>query len=278
MAIVGIRELSQYTTRVLRKLERTGEPVIVTRHGHPVGVLTKADETELESVILATAPEHRKRSRRARENDAAGLGRGLAEVAAERGIALPAEAGGAGTAPDLEGSVHSVIAAEFAPMSKVLSGSLEDEAVAEETDKAIEKVVAALDDAVFAAGDPEAEPEDALEASEQMASAVRDLWTSELIEAQEEAPPARKDVSRFRDDAVGEVTRIVVEEGGDSISKQAYLLKGVSGMARSKLIVKHGHKGSILTGGARRFRANFGRKGLAKRSNLRGRRKKRAGA
>src|SRR5437763_1772531 len=57
MAIVGIRELSRDTSRVIKRFEETGEPVIVTREGRPIGALVSIDQRQVEDLILATAPE-----------------------------------------------------------------------------------------------------------------------------------------------------------------------------------------------------------------------------
>lgn len=90
--IVGIRELSRDTSRIIQEFERTGEPVIVTREGLPIGALVAVDQQQLQDLVLATAPEFIQRRRHAEEEVRAGQTRSVQEVAAERGIELPAEA------------------------------------------------------------------------------------------------------------------------------------------------------------------------------------------
>lgn len=89
--VVGIRELSRDTSRIIKEFERTGEPVIVTREGQPIGALVAVDRRRLEDLVLATAPEFVDRRRRADEEVRDGETRSLQALAAERGIELPAE-------------------------------------------------------------------------------------------------------------------------------------------------------------------------------------------
>lgn len=89
--VVGIRELSRDTSRIVQEFERTGEPVIVTREGRPIGALVAVDQRRLEDLVLATAPEFVERRRRAEEEVRAGQTQSLRELAAERGVEPPAE-------------------------------------------------------------------------------------------------------------------------------------------------------------------------------------------
>lgn len=58
MATVSIRELSRNASNVVDKVARTGRPALVTRHGAPVVAVVPIDETELEDLVLAKAPEY----------------------------------------------------------------------------------------------------------------------------------------------------------------------------------------------------------------------------
>src|SRR6185436_17879250 len=83
MAVIGIRQLSRETSRVIKEFEESGEPVIVTREGKPIGALMPLSETQLQDLVLATASEFRPRGERSRQT------RLLREAAAERHIDLP---------------------------------------------------------------------------------------------------------------------------------------------------------------------------------------------
>jgi len=90
MAVIGIRQLSRETSRVIQDFEETGEPVIVTREGRPIGALVPVGETELEDLVLGMAPEFRP------GHDRTGMpveeeSISLEEAAAERGIELDEE-------------------------------------------------------------------------------------------------------------------------------------------------------------------------------------------
>src|SRR5262245_35326666 len=85
MATVGIRELSRETSRVIKQFEETGEPLIITRENRPIGVLQAVDSSQLEDLVLATAPEFQESSQRTREAVEAGTTRSLDDLADERG-------------------------------------------------------------------------------------------------------------------------------------------------------------------------------------------------
>ena len=72
MHTIGIRDLANRASAVIGDIERTQDPVIVTRHGRPVAVVSAIDEDALYDFILATAPEYAQNMRDA-------------EAAAERG-------------------------------------------------------------------------------------------------------------------------------------------------------------------------------------------------
>lgn len=91
MAVVGIRELSHSTSRVIRNFEKTGEPVIVTREGRPIGALVPVDQAQLQDIALATAPELRKAFARAAADIEAGRTRPIEDVARDYGVEVPEE-------------------------------------------------------------------------------------------------------------------------------------------------------------------------------------------
>jgi prevent-host-death family protein len=84
MAFVGIRTLSRDTSRVIKDFEETGEPVILTREGKPIGALVPVDERQVEELVLATAPEFQG----APDEEAGSEIVSLGEIAARRGLAL----------------------------------------------------------------------------------------------------------------------------------------------------------------------------------------------
>jgi len=57
METVGVRDLANRASAVLEQLEETGQPILVTRHGRPVAVLSAIDQEALHDYVLASAPE-----------------------------------------------------------------------------------------------------------------------------------------------------------------------------------------------------------------------------
>lgn len=53
---VGIRELKNRATEILREVEERGSHVVVTRHGRPSALILPIDSPEAEDYILAHAP------------------------------------------------------------------------------------------------------------------------------------------------------------------------------------------------------------------------------
>lgn len=51
MPQVGIRELKNRTSEIVRAVRERGAQYIVTHQGHPVGVLLPVDETSLEAAV-----------------------------------------------------------------------------------------------------------------------------------------------------------------------------------------------------------------------------------
>jgi prevent-host-death family protein len=81
---VGVRDLANRASAVLDGLEQGGQPVIVTRRGHPVAVLSPIDVEEFHDYVLANAPEFVEGRRAAEERFARGeYGQPLEDVMAE---------------------------------------------------------------------------------------------------------------------------------------------------------------------------------------------------
>lgn len=53
---MGIREFARHVSRHLEQVERTGRPLVLTRHGKPVAALIAIDAADLEDFMLAHAP------------------------------------------------------------------------------------------------------------------------------------------------------------------------------------------------------------------------------
>jgi prevent-host-death family protein len=130
MAFVGIRDLSRDTSRVIREFEESGEPLIITREGKPIGALMPVTERQVEDIVLATAPEFRPAAREpGQPRDA----QPLDEYAAEQGVILDEEADGAENAEPVEfvevfageAAKPSVVAAETAQFAELSASAAE---------------------------------------------------------------------------------------------------------------------------------------------------------
>ena len=55
--MIGIRELRNRATQVLRSLEERRSGVIVTRHGRPAALILPIDAPEAEDYVLSHAPD-----------------------------------------------------------------------------------------------------------------------------------------------------------------------------------------------------------------------------
>ncbi|MBV9607317.1 MAG: type II toxin-antitoxin system Phd/YefM family antitoxin [Solirubrobacterales bacterium] len=81
---VGIRELSHSVSAVVSEVERTGEPVVITRHGHPAAAIFPVSGDRLQALILQLIPHLvRDGFARADEDLAAGRTYALEDVLAE---------------------------------------------------------------------------------------------------------------------------------------------------------------------------------------------------
>jgi len=84
MQTVGVRELVNRASVLLDELGNGGQPVIVTRHGQPVAVLSAIDAEAFYDYVLAQAPEFVRGRQEADEEISRGeLGKPLTEVVAE---------------------------------------------------------------------------------------------------------------------------------------------------------------------------------------------------
>ena len=55
--VVGVRDLKNRTTEILRSIEKSGSAVVVTRHGKPTALILPMGSPEAEDYILSHAPE-----------------------------------------------------------------------------------------------------------------------------------------------------------------------------------------------------------------------------
>lgn len=88
MEIVSVRDLARRMRELLDKVETTGEPVLVTRRGRPVGVFYSVAEGDLEDFVLAHAPEFTTAMREADEELTAGATVSLREAWGESTTAV----------------------------------------------------------------------------------------------------------------------------------------------------------------------------------------------
>lgn len=54
---IGIRDLKNRATEILRTMSETGAAVVVTRHGRPTALILPIESAEAEDYVLAHAPE-----------------------------------------------------------------------------------------------------------------------------------------------------------------------------------------------------------------------------
>jgi prevent-host-death family protein len=55
--VTGIREFARNVSRYVERVETTGRPLVLTRHGKPVAALIALEAGDLEGFILAHAPD-----------------------------------------------------------------------------------------------------------------------------------------------------------------------------------------------------------------------------
>lgn len=56
MATIGIRELSRRTPDVLREVQDTGAPLVITKRGEPIAAIVPVNERQAEAFLLAESP------------------------------------------------------------------------------------------------------------------------------------------------------------------------------------------------------------------------------
>lgn len=78
-----MRELSRRASEIVKRVQKSGRPVVVTRHGRPAVALVEIDRHALEDLILATVPEFTAGLKRADTELRQGKTRELSEVLAE---------------------------------------------------------------------------------------------------------------------------------------------------------------------------------------------------
>lgn len=228
MAVVGIRQLSRETCRVVKDFEESGEPVILTREGRPIGALMPLSETQLQDLVLATAPEFRPR----REEAGGGRPRRtrpLREAAAERGIDLPAGPAAEGTPTGEDAALEelgaSVTESELRPLARILSRPL-----AEEVLKAADTEVRDASCRALAAAGAEAHPERALrEMTSATASLYGRLLRRRLPQAlsRAEAPEAVLEASRAAGKALRRMNESIIEVPDFSLSSYTAAIRAV---------------------------------------------------
>ncbi len=85
MAIVKMRDLLRTPRPVFEELERTGEPILLTRDGQPVAALYPVDPEQSEQAALAALPEFVESRARASAARREGLTASAAELLADFG-------------------------------------------------------------------------------------------------------------------------------------------------------------------------------------------------
>jgi prevent-host-death family protein len=57
MDMVGVRELSHRVSALLDQMQQDRRPVVITKHGRPIAVLSPIDEDAFYDFVLEHAPE-----------------------------------------------------------------------------------------------------------------------------------------------------------------------------------------------------------------------------
>jgi prevent-host-death family protein len=81
--MTGIREFARNVSRYVERVETTGRPLVLTRHGKPVAALVAIEAGNLEDFILAHAPDLGASLRDANRGLAAGESQPLEQTLAE---------------------------------------------------------------------------------------------------------------------------------------------------------------------------------------------------
>lgn len=242
MAVVGIRQLSRDTSRIIKEFQETGEPVILTREGQPIGALMPVDQRQLEDLVLATAPEFRESARRAQEDVQAGRARSLEDVARERGVEPPSRRQSAeneqleeATEPSFEEGeldreqLVEMAEAELSSLSTILLRPVFERISSEAADE-INRLSAEVVQLVTDAGSVEPADEDVREVTELTAAVYgrlfrqRFLATLRAANAEQAIEESRESVAEhFRS-----LSRDIVGSGSVSFGDYEASLRGVS--------------------------------------------------
>lgn len=83
MTVIGMRELSRRASEIVKLVQKSGRPVVVTRHGRPAVALVEIDRDALEDLILETVPEFTAGLKRADTELRQGKTRELSDVLTE---------------------------------------------------------------------------------------------------------------------------------------------------------------------------------------------------
>ncbi len=82
MPVIGVRQLSRATRGVIEQLIEDGQPMVITRDGRAVAVLSRVEEEQLPALALSVVPELISRREAAIGDIAAGRGRPISELTA----------------------------------------------------------------------------------------------------------------------------------------------------------------------------------------------------
>ncbi len=83
MTVIGLRELSRRAGEIVKLVQKSGRPVVVTRHGRPAVALVEIDRDALEDLIVESVPEFTAGLKRADAELRQGKTRELADVLTE---------------------------------------------------------------------------------------------------------------------------------------------------------------------------------------------------
>jgi len=83
MTVIGMRELSRRAGEIVKRVQKSGRPVVVTWHGRPAVALVEIDRDALEELILESVPEFVAGLKRADAELRAGKTRELRDVLTE---------------------------------------------------------------------------------------------------------------------------------------------------------------------------------------------------
>lgn len=83
MSAITIRALADGASRVVREVQETGRPAVITNRGRPVAAIVPLTTEQLEDWVLANLPEFIESMNEADEDLTAGRTRSLADVFAD---------------------------------------------------------------------------------------------------------------------------------------------------------------------------------------------------